>query len=218
MRAAKGKAKRPDPAARPARRQWLGHGLGMLVSGRLGGLLGSLALLPLAGCDFKLRRPPQLALGSVHLADFEPRSQMAGELRRQLLTSPGLRLVESPAEAQVVLRALEDTRDQSVAGSTAAGQVREVTLHSRLRFRVNAADGRELLGDTALELSRPMSYDESDALAKEQEAAMLFRAMERDIAAQVLRRLATMPAPVAPAAATGAAGAAGAEGAASVPR
>lgn len=177
------------PTADPAgRRRALGAGLAAVLAGAAG--------LALSGCGFKLRGPPQLAIATVHLADFEPRSQMAGELRRQLLASPGLRLVDSPAEAQVVLRALEDSRDQSVAGSTAAGQVRELTLRSRLRLRVSAADGRELLGDTALELSRPMSYDESDALAKEQEAALLFRAMERDIAAQVLRRLATLPTPL----------------------
>jgi LPS-assembly lipoprotein len=152
------------------------------------------AFAPLAGCGFELRRPPRLSLTRLHLAGFDARSPMAGELRRQLLASPGLRLLDSPAQAQAVLVALEDARDQSVAGSTAAGQVRELTLRSRLRYRVDTADGRALLPETTLALSQPMSYDETAALAKEQEAAMLFRAMERDIATQVLRRMAALPA------------------------
>lgn len=163
--------------------------------GRRALLAATAATALLAACGFELRRPPRLALRSLHLSGFGPRSQMAGELRRQLLTSPGLRLLDSPEGAEAVLIALEDTREQSVAGSTAAGQVREVTLRSRLTFRVDAGDGRPLLVETALALSRPMSYDETAALAKESEAAMLFRAMERDIATQVLRRLATLGAP-----------------------
>jgi LPS-assembly lipoprotein len=39
-----------------------------------------------------------------------------------------------------------------------------------------------------------MSYSESVALAKEQEEAALFRAMQSDIVAQVMRRLAAVKA------------------------
>jgi LPS-assembly lipoprotein len=39
-------------------------------------------------------------------------------------------------------------------------------------------------------LSRDMSYSESFALAKEQEESQLFRAMQSDIVAQVMQRLA----------------------------
>jgi len=37
-----------------------------------------------------------------------------------------------------------------------------------------------------------MTYSEGVALAKEQEEAMLFRAMQSDIVAQVMRRLAAL--------------------------
>ena len=39
-----------------------------------------------------------------------------------------------------------------------------------------------------------MSYNETAALAKEQEEAALYRAMQSDIVAQVMRRLAAVPA------------------------
>lgn len=148
-----------------------------------------------AGCGFQLQRPPRLALQSLYLAGFDTRSPMAGELRRQLLGTPGLKLTDSPAEAEAVLQALDDARDQLVAGATATGQVRELTLRSRLRFVVRSATGTELVAETQLEQSRSMSTTETTALAKEQEAALLFRSMEKDIAAQVVRRLATLPRP-----------------------
>jgi LPS-assembly lipoprotein len=67
-----------------------------------------------------------------------------------------------------------------------------VTLRVRLRFRVATPAGRLLLAPSDLLLTRDMSYNESAALAKEQEELTLFRAMEDDIVAQVLRRLASV--------------------------
>jgi len=76
--------------------------------------------------------------------------------------------------------------------STAAGQVREVQLRARLKFRVHTPAGRELIPETEILLSRDISYSETAALAKEQEEAFLYRAMQSDIVAQVMRRLASV--------------------------
>ncbi len=103
-------------------------------------------------------------------------------------------MVESSAQAQVVLEALSDTREKSVVATTAAGQVRELQLRTRLNFRVRTPQGRELIPATEILLGRDMSYSETAALAKEQEENFLYRSMQGDIVAQVLRRLAAMPA------------------------
>jgi LPS-assembly lipoprotein len=161
------------------------------------------SLLP--GCGFQLRRPPELRLKSLHLAGFGPLSPMADELRRQLRASPQVQVVEAASQAEVVLYALQDAREQVVAASTATGQVRELTLRARLRFRATNGSGKEVIPETELVLTRDMSYSESAAMAKDHEAEMLFRAMQADIATQVLRRLAALgPAPAAPAAAASA--------------
>ena len=65
-------------------------------------------------------------------------------------------------------------------------------MRQRLRFRVRTREGRELLAATELVLTRDLSTSETDVLAKEQEEALLFRAMTTDIAQQVLRRLAAL--------------------------
>ena len=103
-------------------------------------------------------------------------------------------MVETPTQAQVVLEALTDAREKSVVASTAFGQVRELQLRSRFGFRLRTPQGRELIPATEILLSRDMSYSESAALAKEQEEEALYRSMQNDIAAQVLRRLASVPA------------------------
>lgn len=155
----------------------------------------ALSATALAGCGFQLRRPPKLSFSTVQLVGFPQRSPFTEQLRRSIEASGTTRVVESPAQAQVVLEALEDVRDKSVAAQTAAGQVREFTLRTRLRFRLRTPGGRLLIRDTELLLSRDMSYNETNALAKEQEEAMLYRGMQSDIVDQVMRQLAAVPAP-----------------------
>jgi len=160
------------------------------MSGRRALLVASAALV--AGCGFELRRPPELRFKTLALRGFAGKSPLAEELRMNVNASKTTQVVESPAQAQVVLEALADTREKSVVASTAAGQVREVQLRARLKFRVHTPAGRELIPETEILLSRDISYSETAALAKEQEEAFLYRAMQSDIVAQVMRRLASV--------------------------
>jgi LPS-assembly lipoprotein len=151
----------------------------------------SCSALVTPGCGFELRRASELPFATIAFTGFAARSPLAEELRRQLAAAATTRLVDAPAQAQVVFEALSDTRERFVA-STAAGQVREVQLRTRLQFRLRTPAGRELIAPTEIRLSRDMSYNETAALAKEQEEALLYRAMDTDIAHQVLRRLASV--------------------------
>jgi len=145
----------------------------------------------LAGCGFELRRAPQLPFRSIALIGFSPQSVLAQALRAELRDGQ-VQLLDAPASAQVVFEALTDARERSVVASTAAGQVREVQLRVRLRFRVATPSGKQLLPVDELLLSRDMSYSETAALAKAQEEALLYRAMDEDIVGQVMRRLAAI--------------------------
>ena len=147
----------------------------------------------LAGCGFELRRAPELRFRTLALAGFAPRSPLADELRQSVNASRTTLVVDSAAQAQVVLQALTDARERSVVASTSAGQVRELQLRARLNFRLRTPAGKELIPATEILLSRDLSYSETAALAKEQEEAFLFRAMQSDIVAQVMRRLAAVP-------------------------
>jgi LPS-assembly lipoprotein len=142
------------------------------------------------GCGFQLRTLPSLPFERIALVGFDERSPMAAELRRALSTRATV--VAAPAQAQVVLQAIDDRRDRVIVAKTAAAQVRELTLRQTLRFRVQTPYGRELIGTTELGLARDLTYNETIALAKQQEADELYREMQTDIAGQVMRRLAAI--------------------------
>ena len=151
-------------------------------------------LATLAGCGFELRREPELLFHTIALTGFRPDSSVATELRRQLSRTT-VKLLAEVNKAEIVLEALRDSRDKSVVVSTAAGQVREWQLRLRLDYLLRTPGGEVLVPRTELVMTREMNYIESQALAKEQEEAQLYRAMQSDAVAQIMRRLAAVKLP-----------------------
>ena len=149
-------------------------------------LLGASSLLPLAslgGCGFQLRRQHEMAFRSIQLSGFSGISPLATELARAAAQVP---------VTHVEFVALQDTRDSLVSAKTAFGQVRTMTARSILRFEVRRGDGSVLLPASDVSLARDLSYNERDALAKQDESEALTRAMQTDIVNQVMRRLAAI--------------------------
>ena len=161
----------------PSRRLWLAQCAATVLS---------------AGCGFELRRPPELPFRTLCISGFKPTSGMGVAVRRALVYSPTTRLVAEPGQAEAVMEILGDAEERSVVAFTSAGQVREVQLRQRLTFRLVTPLGRELIPRTEILQTRDMTYNEKDALAKEQEEQLLNRAMQDDIALQVMRRLAAV--------------------------
>ena len=156
----------------------------------LAGAASATLSLVLAGCGFKLRGAEPLAFRSIALTGFAPRSPLAQELKDALERSVIVEPV--PARAELVFQALLDVRERAIVATTAAAQVREVQLRLKLRWRTLTPAGREVTPPVELALSRDMSYSETIALAKQHEEADLYREMQTDIVAQVLRRLAAI--------------------------
>ncbi|NDY91986.1 LPS-assembly lipoprotein LptE [Ideonella livida] len=163
-----------------------------LLSRRLGaGLLLGLAAALLGACGFQLRGPVDPGFSRIALAGFTPRSPMAEALRRSL---PERVQVVGPAQAQLLVTALEDRFTRTVAATTASGQVRELTLTTTLRYRLSRPGQEVLVEETTLSQTRSLSYTEDSALAKSQEEAQLLREMRHEIAGQLLRVMATVAA------------------------
>ncbi|MBS0447359.1 MAG: hypothetical protein JSR59_15575 [Proteobacteria bacterium] len=161
-----------------ARRSWL--------------IAAAVSATALSGCGFELRRAPELRFATIALSGFPPRSPLAEELKRSIDASTTTHVVEATTQAQVILEALGDVREKSVVASTSAGQVRDFQLRTRFNYRLRNNAGEELLPPTEIAQTRDLSYSESVALAKQQEESFLYKSMQADIAAQVMRQLAAL--------------------------
>ena len=156
------------------------------------------AAAALAACGFHTRVAQPLVYERIALSGFADRSTMADEIRRALPSTA--HIVPSVLESQVVIEAIEDTQKTTVEASTAFGQVRELELHVKLRYRVLDPRGIELLPLADIERFRDMTYDEKDALAKDTEMKALYRDMQSDMAYQLVRVLSAVGKPTGPAA------------------
>ncbi len=157
-------------------------------------VLGSAALLVLAGCGFKLRGAPDFAFRSLRVNAAE-NSPLGNELKRNLASIETLSLVDNPREAasaEAVLDLLSELREKTVVGVNTSGQVREFQLRLRIRFRVHTPQGKELIGNTELLQLRDISFNESAVLAKEAEEGLIYRDMQSDLVQQIIRRLAAI--------------------------
>ena len=159
-------------------------------------LLGA-SLLPLAaagalaGCGFALRQTGDYAFTNV-FANFSATSPLGIELRRNLLGTGKLEVWNDPpqmAKADVVLDILSEERQRVVVGLNASGQVRELQLRLRVRFRLRTPAGVEWIEPVELFQQRDLSFTETAALSKEIEEGMMYRDMQADIVQQIMRRL-----------------------------
>ena len=175
------------------RRKYLTRGVNIGITLGVAGLLAG----PLSGCGFKLRGSLNFAFESIAVNPATG-GQVAAELRRALASNVRLVGVDAPAgatgPAQVVLDVVSEQREKTVVGVNAAGQVREFQLRIRVKFKLRSAQGKALIEETELLQQRDISFNESAALAKETEEALLYRDMQTDIVQQLMRRLAAIKA------------------------
>ncbi len=156
-------------------------------------LLG-VPLLALAGCGFELRKAPVFAFKTISVRGTTATVNL---IRRNLRAAGTVTVVDAgPAStantaiaAEAIVEVLGEERGRNVVSTNSAGLVRDLELNLRFRFRVVTPDGRELLGPTTIEQRRDLTYNETNALAKESEAELLYRDMQADVAQQVVRRL-----------------------------
>ena len=146
----------------------------------------------LGGCGFKLRSAPHFAFSSIIILP-QPGGALTQELRRSFGDAVQVLGANTPlSQAQVVLDVLSEQREKIVVGSNSSGQVRELQLRLRVRFKFRTPQDTELIAETEILQQRDISFNETAVLAKEAEEVLLYRDMQSDIVQQLMRRLATV--------------------------
>lgn len=172
-------------------------------------LLGRRAVLALgmtvllSACGFHLRGSNgsfmlPFATMYIGLPDTSP---LAIDLKRYIRAIGSTEVVNTREDADAVLDVLGDperNRTKTILSLNSSGRVSEYQLGYSINFRVLDKAGNQLLAPTTISLVRPITYNDSQVLAKESEEAQLYRDMRNDLVQQIMRRLAAIK-PVLPA-------------------
>ncbi|KAB8062331.1 hypothetical protein GCN74_00600 [Janthinobacterium sp. FT14W] len=175
-----------------------------LLGGRAWRAMLAIALtLLLSACGFHLRGSNgsfmlPFATMYIGLPDTSP---LAIGLKRYIRAIGSTEVVNTKDGADAVLEVLSDperNRTKTILSLNKNGRVQEYQLGYSINFRVLDKAGNQLLAPTTISLVRPITFDESQVLAKETEEAALYRDMRNDLVQQIMRRLAAIK-PVLPA-------------------
>jgi LPS-assembly lipoprotein len=148
------------------------------------------AALLLSSCGFQLRGAAQLPFTTLYV-QVPTASPFGNELRRNLRTT-NARLVNDPTQADATLQIMAELREKLILSLGGGGRVREYQLRYRVAFRLIDGKTRELLPASEIVLKRDITFNDSEALAKEAEENLLFRDMQSDAVQQLVRRLSAL--------------------------
>lgn len=148
----------------------------------------------LTACGFQLRGAISLPFSTLYISLPET-SDIRAAIKRGVEANGETRVVDNPKEAEALLTVLGDVPEKKILSYSAAGRVREYQLVRTFTFRVHDIAGRDYLPLNTMKITRDISFNDSQVLAKESEEALLQRDMQTDLIRQLLRRLAAAKAP-----------------------
>jgi LPS-assembly lipoprotein len=151
-------------------------------------LVALAAVVLLGACGFQLRGEFKYAFSTIHVNAPEGHAITAA-LKRAIDGAGGARVVDSAAEAEVILEVPAPVEDKSVLSLSGAGRVREFALSTRVSFRLHDAAGREWLPTSQVVRYRSFTFIESEVLARELQEVRLLREMQGEAVQHIVRRL-----------------------------
>jgi LPS-assembly lipoprotein len=150
----------------------------------------------LVSCGFHLRGEASYTFDTVYLNSPDT-SPITTDLRRSLEGSGSARLVTAADKAQVVLDVNSVEDNKHILSLSSGGKVFEFLLTKRVLFRVHDSEGNDWLPTSEVVIRRTYTYSDTETLAKEYEEKRLWRDMQADAVAQIVRRLQSAKKPAA---------------------
>jgi len=147
--------------------------------------------LALTACGFHLRgsdlKGAEYAFKSVYLK-APGETPFVADLRRAL-TASKMAPTTAADQAELVLEVVYEQSNKQILSLSGSGRVQEYQLFYRVSLRAYDAKQVDWLPADEISMSRILTYDDAQILAKEQEEAMLYKDMRADAVAQSIRRL-----------------------------
>jgi LPS-assembly lipoprotein len=150
-----------------------------------------LMTLALAACGFHLRgsnlKDVTFAFKSLYLK-APAETPFVTDLRNALIANK-VTLAPNPDQADLVLEVVSEQTTKTILSLSGSGRVQEYQLVYRVSLRAYDSKQIDWLPADEIMLSRILTWDDTQVLAKEQEEATLYKDMRSDAVGQAIRRL-----------------------------
>ncbi len=143
--------------------------------------------LVLSACGFQLRGSSEYAFHRLYISGG---GQMATDISRYIrYGSKGTVVVTNPKDADARLEIVNSTNSRTAVSLDSTGQAREYEMRSAFTFQLVTPDGRPIIPLNTIRLTRNLPYSDSETTARDTEAALLNRDMQKDAVDQIIRRM-----------------------------
>ncbi|HWD22644.1 MAG TPA: LPS assembly lipoprotein LptE [Burkholderiales bacterium] len=150
----------------------------------------------IAACGFQLRGTAEVPFKTLYLPGAT--GGIALDLKRQIQAGTDAKVIDDPKQADAILQFSQEAREKQILSLTGTGRVREFRLLYRVGWRVHDGKGGDYVPQTSFELTRDVSFNDAEVLAKEAEEQLLFRDMQSDMVQLIMRRLSAAQKPKSP--------------------
>jgi LPS-assembly lipoprotein len=120
---------------------------------------------------------------------------IALDLKRNIRAGTDAKVVDNAKSAQAVMQFTREERQKVILSLTATGRVREFQLRYIVSFRVVDNKGNDYVPLSTIRLTRDVTFNDAEVLAKESEDQLLYRDMQNDMVQQIMLRLAAAKPP-----------------------
>ena len=148
----------------------------------------------LVSCGFQLRGRASLPFETLFIPGSSP---LVVQVKRNVAAGTQTKLVSGDRDAQAVLGFTHEVREKVILSFNTDGRVREFQLRYRVGYRLYDPKGRDFIPANEILLTRDISFNDAQLLAKEAEEELLYRDMQTDMVQQLIRRLAAARVPTA---------------------
>lgn len=144
----------------------------------------------LSGCGFHLRGQVPLAppMYSLYLQTPAPYGQLARELKQYLKMS-GVKLVDSPAQAETVLAITSEDKNDELISVGGTQQTRQYNLILSVTFEVRDSEGRVLIPQQLAREVRMITIQSDEILGGSNEETNMYKQMNHAIVFDIMNLL-----------------------------
>ena len=155
-------------------------------------MLGFLACAPVSGliaCGYRLRGMVDLPFKVIAITG-KPSPPLRADLQTAILTGTGAKVAINPKDADLILDISSDLDGREILAYNSNGQVSAYRLNIRVGFRAFDITGSEIVPEAEIYMTRDMDFTVSTVLASDVQVQQFLSSMRRDLAVQILRRVA----------------------------
>ena len=115
---------------------------------------------------------------------------MRADLQTAILTGTDAKVALNPKDADLILEITNDVNGREILAYNSNGQVSAYRLNIRVGFRAFDMAGAEVVPEAEIYMTRDMDFSVSTVLATDVQIQQFLSLMRRDLAIQILRRVA----------------------------